>query len=131
MTVPLSDRQRLRSILVVDDDDGVRNVARRTLEAAGYHVWEAADGLQALSYILRGVVDVVVTDIRMPNMDGWQLLTHLRSMNPRLPTLLMSGYDVHLGTTSMSEMVLAKPFRPEQLTSLVRQLLAGEQPQSA
>jgi CheY-like chemotaxis protein len=131
MTAALSGRHRVPSVLVVDDDEVVRLIARRSLEAAGYHVWEASDGTQALGYLLQGVVDVVVTDIRMPKMDGWELLTHLRSMSPRVPTLLMSGYDVQLGTSKISEMVLAKPFRPEQLTNLVGQLLAGTQQQSA
>jgi two-component system cell cycle sensor histidine kinase/response regulator CckA len=131
MTAALSGRHRVPSVLVVDDDEVVRLIARRSLEAAGYHVWEASDGTQALGYLLQGVVDVVVTDIRMPKMDGWELLTHLRSMSPRIPTLLMSGYDIHLGTSEISELVLAKPFRPEQLTNLVRQLLAGSQQQSA
>lgn len=131
MTAPSSGRHQVPSILVVDDDEVVRLVARRSLEAAGYHVWEASDGTQALGYLLQGVVDAVVTDIRMPKMDGWELLTHLRSMSPRIPTLLMSGHDVHLGTSQISEMVLAKPFRPEQLTNLVRQLLAGTQERSA
>jgi CheY-like chemotaxis protein len=131
MTAPVSGRHHVPSVLVVDDDEVVRLIARRSLEAAGYHVWEASDGTQALGYLLQGVVDVVVTDIRMPKMDGWELLTHLRSMSPRIPTLLMSGYDIHLGTSEISELVLAKPFRPEQLTNLVRQLLAGSQQQSA
>jgi CheY-like chemotaxis protein len=131
MTAPVSGRHHVPSVLVVDDDEVVRLIARRSLEAAGYHVWEASDGTQALGYLLQGVVDVVVTDIRMPKMDGWELLTHLRSMSPRVPTLLMSGYDVQLGTSKISEMVLTKPFRPEQLTNLVGQLLAGTQQQSA
>jgi CheY-like chemotaxis protein len=131
MTAPVSGRHHVPSVLVVDDDEVVRLIARRSLEGAGYHVWEASDGTQALGYLLQGVVDVVVTDIRMPKMDGWELLTHLRSMSPRVPTLLMSGYDVQLGTSKISEMVLTKPFRPEQLTNLVGQLLAGTQQQSA
>jgi CheY-like chemotaxis protein len=130
MTAPFPG-QRAPSILVVDDEEGVRSIARRVLEAAGYQVWEAADGAQALAYLLQGVVHLVVTDIRMPKMDGWELLTHLRSMNPKVPTLLMSGYDIHLTASGISEMILAKPFSPDQLTCLVQQLLGGSEQRNA
>jgi CheY-like chemotaxis protein len=117
---------------VVDDDRDVRDLLSTFIEAElGLHASEAEDGADALEVICNSLPALVLTDIRMPKMDGWELLTHLRSMSPPVPTLLMLGYDVHIGANGMSEMVLAKPFRPEQLTNLIRQMLAGEQPQSA
>lgn len=117
--------------MVVDDNEDIRRFVRRVLEAAGYQVWEAGDGVEALAWLTRGVVDVVVTDIRMPTMDGWELATHLKSMSPCPPILFISGYDAHLGSGNLPGPVLAKPFRADQLVTSVRQLLIGTQPQSA
>ena len=119
------------AVLVVEDEALVRSILRRTLETAGYQVWDAANGAQALGFLTQGVVDVIVTDIRMPAMDGWELAAHLRTMTPRLPILFMSGYDVHLGTSNLPGPVLPKPFRPEQLLDAVRRLLPERQPHSA
>jgi CheY-like chemotaxis protein len=120
-------RPRVPAILGVDDLEAVRRLCRRALEAAGYQVWEAADGVEALGWLLRGVVDLVVTDIRMPIMDGWELAAHLKTMTPSLPILFISGYDAHVGPHNLSGPVLGKPFRPDQLVTSVRQLLEGTQ----
>jgi two-component system, cell cycle sensor histidine kinase and response regulator CckA len=116
------------TILVVDDMEAVRHLARRVLEAGGYRVYEAGDGVEALACLARdGQVDLVVTDLRMPNMDGWELATHLSARSPRVPVLFMSGYDEHLGSQSLLGPVLAKPFTSEQLYERIRGLL-GEAP---
>jgi CheY-like chemotaxis protein len=131
MSDPFTVRHRAPSVLVVDDDEGVRGLIRRVLEGAGYQVWEAADGLQALGFLMQGVVDAVVTDIRMPKMDGWELATHLAGMSPRLPILFISGYDAHAGTANLWGPILPKPFAAEALLDGVRQLLSQPQPYSA
>jgi CheY-like chemotaxis protein len=116
------------SILVVDDMEPVRQLARRVLESAGHRVYEAADGLEALDCLARGaVVDLVLTDLRMPNMDGWELATRLAGRSPRVPVLFMSGYDEHVGSHSLLGPVLAKPFTSDQLHERIRQLLGREQ----
>jgi CheY-like chemotaxis protein len=116
------------TILVVDDMDAVRHLARRILEAGGYRVYEAADGVEALACLARdGKVDLVVTDVRMPNMDGWELASHLAGQSPRVPVLFMSGYDEHLGSQSLLGPILPKPFTAEQLYERIRGLL-GHQP---
>jgi CheY-like chemotaxis protein len=131
MSSPSMGRHRVPAVLVVDDNETVRQLARRALEGEGYQVWEAGDGLQALGWLTRGVVDLVVTDIRMPAMDGWELAAHLRSMTHPPAILFMSGYDAHVGLRNVPGPVLPKPFTPEQLVMSVRQLLLGPQPQSA
>ena len=112
------------TILVVDDVLEVRRLTRRFLEAGGYRVLEAGDGGQALACLQhQGPVDLVLTDVRMPNMDGWELAAHLSALRPRVPVLFMSGYDQHLGSPSLVGPVLAKPFTSEQLRNRVAELL--------
>jgi CheY-like chemotaxis protein len=115
------------SILVVDDFESVRRLVRRVLEHAGPRVLEAGDGLEALARLAENpTVDLVITDLRMPGMDGWQLATHLVGRSPRLPVLFMSGFDEHLASDTVAGPVLPKPFSPEQLEERIRQVLGGE-----
>jgi CheY-like chemotaxis protein len=123
MTDSSADQERMPVVLVVEDEDLVRSMTRRTLQRAGYQVLEASDGARALGLIKQGGVDAIITDIRMPGMDGWELAGHLVNMTPRPPILFMSGYDVHWGATHLPGPVLAKPFRSEQLLASVRRLL--------
>ena len=118
---------RSYTVLVVEDDAGVRNITARMLAEAGYKVWEAADGREALGVLaIYGPADVVVTDIRMPRMDGYELATLLRHDFPHLPILFMSGFDLHLSSPSLVGPVLPKPFRMDQLKDMLARLL--EQP---
>jgi CheY-like chemotaxis protein len=123
----MSPPARGMTVLVVDDELAMRALTRRMLEGEGYQVREAADGMGALEALAEGLpVDVIVTDIRMPRMDGRELASRLVARSPRIPIVFMSGYDVYLGPLDLPGPVLAKPFRSEQLTALVSQLLAGQ-----
>jgi CheY-like chemotaxis protein len=113
------------AVLVVDDEPAVRSLVRRMLESAGYSVHEAGDGLQAIAVLSEtGPFDLVVTDLRMPNVDGWSLATYLVNQTPRIPVVIISGYDDELADIASLGPVLAKPFEAHQLISCVRQALA-------
>ena len=79
---------------MVEDEPTVRTMAVRTLEEAGYQVYQANHGREALELIAgpAAQVDLVVTDLGMPEMDGHELARRLKSVRPRLPLLYMSGY---------------------------------------
>ena len=130
MIAPLAVQPRVPMILVVDDEPTVRQTTQRILEAAGYRVGVAESGARALGILMQGGVDAVVTDIRMPGIDGWELAGRLSLMTPRPAVLFMSGYDVHLASQDSGAPVLAKPFRPEQLIHAVQRMLPGQQPLS-
>jgi CheY-like chemotaxis protein len=90
-------------VLVVDDDPTVRTVLYRTMETAGHVVYAAADGIEALAMLAHAPsVDVVVTDVRMPGMDGRQLAEAVGARYPHIPVLFISSYDSYIGTARAS-----------------------------
>jgi CheY-like chemotaxis protein len=116
---------RSLSVLVVEDEDGVRLLMRQVLESAGYQVCEADEGFQALSVLLQGrPVDLVVTDIRMPRMDGYELAAHMLALAIKVPILFVTGYVNELDDTVLPGPILSKPFAPEQLLARVREMQA-------
>ena len=78
-------------ILLVDDEPSIRVVLGAILEEAGYVVDVAEDGLHALRQIEAAVPDLVITDLRMPNMNGFELLEALRARLPGIPRIVISG----------------------------------------
>ncbi len=117
------------SIIVVEDEADVREMAVQVLELYGYNVIEAEDGLDALKKCIgnKQEVDLVVTDMVMPNMGGIDLVQRLREIWPDLRVLLMSGYptDVIEHEVKLDEKTsfLQKPYRAEELVQSVREIL--------
>ena len=115
------------SVLVVDDVESVRRLIRRALEHMGHRVLEAGDGVEALACLAQSrAVDLVITDLRMPSMDGWELATRLSARSPRVPVLFMSGFDEHLAAETVAGPVLPKPFTAEQIEERIRQVLGAD-----
>jgi len=113
-----------RTILVVEDHDNVRQELVRGLRDGGYHVIEASDAELALSVLASGLrVDLLVTDIVMPNMGGLELAAVLDAMRHPPILLFMSAYD--LEPSLVPGRLLRKPFRPSELVAEVRRLLAA------
>jgi two-component system cell cycle sensor histidine kinase/response regulator CckA len=116
------------SVLVVDDEAAVRRFACRVLERAGYGVFEAIDGVEALE-LIRGqtvALEIVVSDIVMPRMNGVELMQALSVSQPDLPVILMSAY----ATSALAELgiatpcsVLPKPFSGERLLAEVERCI--------
>jgi two-component system C4-dicarboxylate transport response regulator DctD len=79
-------------VLVVDDDPEIRTLLSRRLRRTGYTVEEAGDGVEALGLADKTVPDVVVTDMAMPRLDGLGLLKGLRSKDPELPVIVLTGH---------------------------------------
>ena len=115
-------------VLVVDDVESVRRLIRRILEHAGHRVLEASDGVEALACLAANpAVELVLTDLRMPNMDGWELATRLSGRSPRVPALFMSGYADQDSRTAVppGANFLNKPFSGQELTAAVEAVLKG------
>jgi CheY-like chemotaxis protein len=115
---------RRTTILVVDDEESLREYLARVLEENGYHVVTAGDGLEALALVKSGaLIQLVITDISMPRMSGTELADHLDGM-PGSPRLLFTtgGYvDADLGRP-----LITKPFTGEELSEVVWRLLESD-----
>lgn len=113
-----------RTILLVEDHDDVRQGLVRALRDDGYQVIEARDGELALSVLATGLrIDLVVTDIVMPNMGGLELAAILDAMREPPHRLFMSAYA--LQPSLVPGRLLRKPFLPGELVAEVRRLLAA------
>lgn len=117
------------TVLVVEDNDAVREVAVAALQARGYRVLQAADGEEALELVqsLTEPVHLLLTDVVMPGMSGATLALRLREQYPHLRVLYTSGYTenviVHHGVLEEGVAFLPKPYRPADLARCVREVL--------
>lgn len=117
-------------ILLVEDDDALREALADTLMLGGYDYLEAASAEAALKLLEQESVSMVVSDVNMPGMDGHALLRTLRSQYPQLPVLLMTAYGtVQQAVTAMRDGAadyLVKPFAPKALLELIGQHALGK-----
>ncbi|SFR08619.1 sigma-54-dependent transcriptional regulator [Poseidonocella sedimentorum] len=115
------------TILFVDDEDHLRLAAAQTLQLDGLEARCFADPAEALTHIARDFAGVLVTDIRMPGMDGQELMRRALEIDPEFPVILVTGHgDIELAVNSMRDGAydfLEKPFAPARLISGVRRAL--------
>jgi len=121
--------ERPITVLVAEDDDLLRRLVSGLLGDEGYRILEARNGGEALhlAHLASPHLHLVVADVAMPGMDGWELGRRLAIDCPRVPVLYMSAYpsaDIfHRGVSSLSVPFLEKPFSPEIFVTTVRELL--------
>ena len=115
------------SILVVDDDKNTRLYFSAVLEGAGYKVKCACDGVDALRVMDEEHIDLVVLDVMMPNMDGYELTRTLRDSDENLPILMVSAKqlprDKHMGFASGTDDYITKPVDDEEMLLRIKSLL--------
>ena len=116
----------MTTVLVVEDDIFIRDIFQRVLERAGFHVLTAAHGKEALASFQDGGVGLVLTDLMMPELDGFQLIRALKHKAPAVPVIAVSVMNdlpdcrdevVGLG----AELAICKPVNPRELVRLVQQ----------
>ena len=119
----------MAEILVVEDEEDVRRTVRRALELAGHVISETGDGAEAITFLdaIDGKIDLVLTDIKMPVMDGIVLALSLARQWPDLPVLMMTGFADQQeradGLESLIKGVIAKPFTIQQIQDAVSRAL--------
>lgn len=112
-------------ILVVDDEPDLRFILRRIFERAGHEVADASQGAEALECVRGSLPELVVTDMMMPVMDGYELIRRLRAdpATAQIPILAVSGYGDH---ADAADARLAKPYQPDQILAAANTLLASQ-----
>jgi CheY-like chemotaxis protein len=129
MISSMPKRRGTETVLLVEDEAGVRSLARLILQRQGYTVLDAKNGEEAilLSQNFPGTIHIMVTDTVMPKMSGWQLSQRLSPTRPKMKVLFLSGYTddavVHHGIIDPDTPFLQKPFTSEALANKVRDLL--------
>jgi DNA-binding NtrC family response regulator len=118
-----------RRILIVDDEQFMVHTLSKILDALGYDVICAYGGREAYRICLSQKVDLVVSDLHMPDMSGLELLTSIKSHDPGIPVILVTGYGVDRARESAGKWkadgFLGKPFRIADLQNLIEQTLSG------
>ena len=121
------------SVLIVDDEEAIRRLIRNTLEQAGYHVYEAADGKEGLSRYRQTPADLVIMDILMPDQDGLESILTLRREFPKARIMAITGGSDMIGILNFLDVArmlgacrtLQKPFEMQQLLDAVQSEIAG------
>jgi signal transduction histidine kinase/DNA-binding NarL/FixJ family response regulator len=117
------------SILLIDDDNGVREVTATMLRDLGYQVYEAGSGGAALDLLEREpAIDLLLVDFAMPGMSGADVARRAQSLRPALPAVFITGYADHRALGEVSEShIIGKPFQPHELAQKVRAALVGSE----
>jgi len=114
--------KKCATVMVVDDEEAVLNLVQRILEEAGYNVFTATNGQEALDKIFQLVVDLLLLDIMMPGLNGFQVLTLLRKQSD-IPVIMLTGKgevdSVRDALNLGADDYVTKPFRPRELVARI------------
>ena len=117
------------TILVIEDDDSIRDLLRMHLSAAGYAVQVAPDAISAGYLVLRSPPDLIISDVNMPHMNGFEFVEALKADNtlPRIPVIFLTSYDEgdDRGKALGAVGYLTKPVRADKLLQLVAKHVPG------
>ncbi len=120
-------------VLVVDDDSSLREFLEIFLAKEGYKVDSAASGEEAVKKVEKGGYSLVITDVRMPGMDGVELLKGIKALDPGLPVVLITAFaSLDAAVVAMKEGAwdyLTKPFRIEELREVIENAISSRQDQ--
>lgn len=114
-------------ILIVDDEEIIREILKEMLHLEGYKTLEAENGMAALDVLESNPVDLVISDIRMPKLDGLELLKKIRHKNPDYPpVVLVTGYTDYTESNILmhgAKKIIHKPFTYEAIVKMVNEVL--------
>lgn len=121
----------MASVLVVDDEPSIRELLRHILERDGHLVTEAENGRKAVRALRDGGVDLVITDIIMPEQEGMETITEIRRTRPEVKIIAISGGGQRLSMDVLpmaerlgADLTIEKPFKPASIAAAVAELLA-------
>lgn len=118
----------MKRVLVVDDEEDILQLFTELLQRWGYEAVTARNGVEALDKFRTQQIDLIVSDLKMPEMDGLELLQRIRSIDSRVPVLVLTGYPtVETAVKAIQEGAfdyLMKPVNPEELRFRIEKALA-------
>ncbi|MCX8117277.1 MAG: GAF domain-containing protein [Desulfobacterota bacterium] len=118
---------RSARILVIDDEEAVRDVLSRMLQAKGHRVEVASGGEEGIERFKKQPFDLVFTDLGMPKISGWEVGKRLKELNPKIPVIMITGWGMELDRKKMTEsgidLIISKPFSFDQVTQLIHEAL--------
>ncbi len=124
---PLVRGSREARILVIDDEDSVRDILSRILRTKGHQVEVAANGEEGIERFRSEPFDLVFTDLGMPKLSGWEVGKMIKKMDPKVPVAMITGWGVELDREKLSEsgidLIVSKPFNFEQVIDLVSEAM--------
>ena len=116
-----------KRVLIVDDNPNMSSLLQEMLEVFDYDSIRASDGQEALEVVEQGEVSLIITDMRMPNMTGLELLQKVKEKHPKLPVVLISGYSVGLVEDEVGDVkpdgFLGKPLLMSDVEKMLNTLL--------
>ena len=117
-------------ILIVDDDPSIREIVGRVLEDEGYRIETATDGLRGLEQFYKVLPNLIILDVKMPEMDGWETLRRIREIS-NCPVIMLTAFgstnDIIQGLESGADDYLVKPFGVQELIARVGTVLRRAQ----
>ena len=109
-------------ILCVDDEPFIRMMLAHCVEDLGHRSLEAESGEDALDILAAQEIDLLITDIRLGGIDGWEVAEQARAQKPNLPVIYVSGFPTK-GKSVPGAIYIAKPFRPREIEAAIRKQL--------
>jgi len=123
---PIKEARQAR-ILVIDDEDTVRDILSRILETKGHQVVVASNGEEGIEQFKSEPFDIVFTDLGMPKLSGWDVGKTIKEIDPKVPIAMITGWGVELDREKMSEsgidLIVSKPFNFDQVIQLVSEAM--------
>jgi CheY-like chemotaxis protein/anti-sigma regulatory factor (Ser/Thr protein kinase) len=123
--VPAEERTTRARILIIEDEEEIRQLLRDIVASQGHEVEIAADGNQGLELLRNGDFDLVCTDLGMPGISGWQVAEEIKHMGKKVPVAVITGWSVQLNESGMREkgvnFIIQKPFQIHQILKLVQE----------
>jgi CheY-like chemotaxis protein len=121
----ISSGQKKVNILIIEDEEDVRNLLKDILTHEGHRVETATNGKLGIEKFKKKDFDIVLTDLGMPGMSGWQVAEKIKSINGKVPISLVTGWSIDLKESEMKEkgidFIIKKPYKLDQLVNVVQE----------
>jgi PAS domain S-box-containing protein len=123
----LTREVKCSNIIVIDDEEMVRNILVNLLAQCGHNVFKASSGKEGLDIFYKEMIDLVFTDLGMPGMSGWEVAKSIKAKDSKVPVALITGWGIQIDDEKMKEsgadLILNKPFRRDQVLNLVAEAM--------